>query len=135
MKEQLEDIKLTIGNAYPEKKTETMEVKGRHIGTGLPSVQEIENNEIRKCLKEPIEQIVDGVKGVLEQTPPELSSDIHERGIILTGGGCLLRGIDQCISKETNVPVFRAEDPLTCVVLGTGKYLEELRNIKTGLRL
>jgi rod shape-determining protein MreB len=129
-----EDIKLTIGNAYMDKRTDTMEVKGRDAISGLPRTLELDSNEIRKALKEPTDQILDGVKRVLEKTPPELSADIVERGIILTGGGCLLRGLEYFISRETGVPVFRAENPLTCVVLGTGKYLDELRYIKRGVK-
>ncbi|EMO17175.1 rod shape-determining protein [Leptospira interrogans] len=129
-----EDIKLTIGNAFPEKKAETMEVRGRDAISGLPRTLELESNEIRKALKEPTDEILDGIKRVLERTPPELASDIVERGIVLTGGGCLLRGLEMYLSKETGVPVFRAENPLTCVVLGTGKYLDELKYIKPGIR-
>jgi len=128
-----EDIKLTIGNAYMDKRVDTMEVKGRDAISGLPRTLELESTEIRKALKEPIDQILDGIKRVLEKTPPELSADIVERGIILTGGGCLLRGLETYISRETGVPVFRAENPLTCVVLGTGKYLDELKYIKRGV--
>ncbi len=88
----------------------------------------------RKALKEPTDEILDGIKSVLEPTPPELAADIVEGGIVLSGGGCLLSGIGHYITKETGVPVFRAENPLTCVVLGTGRYLDELKYIKPGIR-
>ena len=129
-----EDVKLTIGNAYPEKKTEVMELRGRDAISGLPRTLEIDSNEIRKALKEPIEAILEAVKSSLERTPPELAADIVERGIVMTGGGCLLKGLDKFLSKETGVPVFRAENPLTCVVLGTGKYLDELKYIRSGIK-
>ena len=129
-----EDVKLRIGNAYPEKKVTSMELRGRDGISGLPRVLELDTNEIRKALKEPLEAILDAIKHSLERTPPELSADIVERGLVLTGGGCLLRGLDRFIAKETGVPVMRAENPLTCVVLGTGKYLEELKNIHTDIR-
>ena len=129
-----EDVKLTIGNAFPEKKVMTMELRGRDTISGLPRLLEIDTNEIRKALKEPLDAIIETIKHTLERTPPELSADIVERGLILTGGGCLLRGLDKFLSKETGVPVLRAENPLTCVVLGTGRYLEELKNIHSSIR-
>ena len=129
-----EDVKLTIGNAYPEKRISSMELRGRDAISGLPRVLEVDANEIRKALKEPLDSIMEAIKHSLERTPPELAADIVERGLILTGGGCLLRGLDKFLSKETGVPVLRAENPLTCVVLGTGKYLEELKNIHTDIR-
>ncbi|MBX9743979.1 MAG: rod shape-determining protein [Chlamydiales bacterium] len=129
-----EDIKLTIGNAFADKRVDTMEVKGRDAISGLPRTLELDSNEIRKALKEPTDEILDGIKSVLERTPPELAADIVERGIVLTGGGCLLRGLEHYLTKETGVPVFRAENPLTCVVLGTGRYLDELKYIKPGIR-
>ena len=129
-----EDVKLTIGNAYPEKKINSMELRGRDAITGLPRVLEVDANEIRKALKEPLDAVMEAVKHSLERTPPELAADIVERGLVLTGGGCLLRGLDKFLSKETGVPVLRAENPLTCVVLGAGRYLEELGNIHTDIR-
>ena len=128
-----EDVKLTIGNAFPEKKASSVELRGRDAVTGLPRVLEIDTGEVRKALREPLESIMEALKYALERTPPELAADIVERGIILTGGGCLLRGLDKFISKETGVPVLRSENPLTCVVLGTGKYLEELKNIRSSM--
>jgi len=124
-----EEVKFNLGNAYPEKAVETMELKGRDALSGLPRILEIDSSEIRKSLKEPIDQILEAVKHALEKTPPELAADIVERGIVMTGGGSLLKGIDKYISKECGVPVIQAENPLTCVVLGAGKFLEEIRSI------
>ena len=129
-----EDIKLAIGNAAPDRKNEIYDLKGRDTVTGLPKTLAFDSLEIRNALKEPIEAVLNSIKGTLERTPPELSADIVERGIVLTGGGSLLRGLDKYISKETGVPVIRAENPLNCVVLGTGKYLEHLHLLKTNLR-
>jgi rod shape-determining protein MreB len=128
-----EEVKLTLGNIFPEKKVEVMEIKGRDAISGLPRTLEIDGTEIRKAVKEPVDQILDGVKSTLERTPPELAADIVERGIVLTGGGSLLRGLDKFLSKETGVPVFRSENPLTCVVLGCGKFLEEIKYYRTNI--
>jgi rod shape-determining protein MreB and related proteins len=106
-----------------------MELKGRDAMAGLPRNLEIDSVEMRKALKEPVDQILDGVRHALEKTPPELAADIMERGIVMTGGGSLLKGLDKYVSKETGVPVILAENPLTCVVLGAGKFLEEIRNL------
>ncbi|MCB1145389.1 MAG: rod shape-determining protein [Leptospiraceae bacterium] len=127
-----EEVKLAIGNAFAEKKLETFELKGRDAMSGLPRTLTIDSAEIRKALKEPIDAILEGTMGVLEKTPPELAADIVERGIVMTGGGSLLKGLDKFLSKETGVPVIRAENPLNCVALGAGKYLEELKFIKGG---
>ena len=124
-----EEVKFRLGNVFPEKKVETMELKGRDAISGLPRTLEIDSVEIRKSLKEPVEQILEGIKHALEKTPPELAADIVERGIVMTGGGALLKGLDKFISKETGVPVILAENPLTCVVLGAGKFLEEIKNL------
>jgi len=124
-----EDVKFRLGNAFPEKKIETMELKGRDAISGLPRTLEIDSTEIRKALKEPVDQILDAIKHTLERTPPELAADIVERGIVLSGGGSLLKGLDKYISKETGVPVIRAENPLTCVVMGAGRFLEEIKNL------
>ena len=124
-----EEVKFRLGNAFPEKKVETMELKGRDAISGLPRTLEIDSVEIRKSLKEPTEQILEGVKRALERTPPELAADIVDHGIVMTGGGALLKGLDKYISKETGVPVILAENPLTCVVLGAGKFLEEIKNL------
>jgi rod shape-determining protein MreB len=124
-----EEVKFRIGNAFPDKKIEKMELKGRDAISGLPRTLEIDSTEIRKALKEPVDQILEAIKHALEKTPPELAADIVERGIVMTGGGSLLKGLDKYISKETGVPVIRAENPLTSVVLGAGKFLEELKHL------
>lgn len=121
-----EDVKIRIGSIYPQEKEESMEVKGRSLKTGLPETVEIVSDEIRGALSDTVRMIIEMVKSTLEQTPPELSADIIERGIVLAGGSSLLRGFDKLLSEETGLPVHVAEDPLTCVVKGTGKYLEEL---------
>lgn len=125
-----EDVKLAIGNAFPEKKIDTFELKGRDAMSGLPRTLTMDSAEMRKAVKEPIDAILEGTMGVLEKTPPELAADIVERGIVMTGGGSLLKGLDKFLTKETGVPVLRAENPLNCVALGAGKYLEELKFIK-----
>jgi rod shape-determining protein MreB len=121
-----EEVKIRIGSIYPQEKEESMEVKGRSLKTGLPETVEIVSDEIRGALSDTVRMIIEMVKSTLEQTPPELSADIIERGIVLAGGSSLLRGLDKLLSEETGLPVHVAEDPLTCVVKGTGKYLEEL---------
>ena len=128
-----EDIKLKIGSAYPSEREETYRVSGRDLVTGLPKELEISDEEIRESLKEPVNSVVESIKYTLEKTPPELASDIMERGIMLTGGGALLKGFDKLISEETGIPVFIAEEPLDCVVLGTGKVLEELDTLSSVL--
>ena len=124
-----EDIKINIGSAAPIGAETTCEVRGRDLLTGLPQTVTVSSQEIRECMAEPISQIVARVKSVLEKTPPELASDIIERGIVLTGGSSLLRGLDILIAETTHVPTRVADDPLSCVALGTGKALEERRGI------
>lgn len=121
-----EATKFEIGSAYPMGTDRTMEVRGRDLISGLPRSTAISNAEIREAIQEPINAIVEAVKVTLEQTPPELSADIYERGIVLAGGGALLEGLDMLISRETSMPVHIAPDPLSCVVLGTGKILEAI---------
>jgi rod shape-determining protein MreB len=123
-----EEIKIAIGSAYPLKEELEMQVKGRDQVAGLPKVINITSEEIRESLKEPISAIVDAVRETLERTPPELSADIVDRGVVLAGGGALCRGLDQLIAKETGLHVTIAEDPLTAVVLGAGRFLEELKH-------
>ena len=125
-----EAIKIEIGSAKATTKTEKMEIRGRDLLTGLPKTIEISSDEIAEALRESITQIIEGVKKTLETTPPELSSDVMERGIVLTGGGALLQNLDKVISEETNMPVFIAEDPLDCVAIGTGKALDNFDVIK-----
>jgi rod shape-determining protein MreB and related proteins len=125
-----EEIKVAIGSAFPLKDELEMQVKGRDQVMGLPKILTITSEEIREALREPVSAIVDAVRVTLERTPPELSADIVDRGVVLAGGGALLRGLDQLLAKETGLHVSVAEDPLTAVVLGTGKYLESLRSLK-----
>jgi len=125
-----EEIKVKIGTAYPNERETTMEVRGRDLVAGLPRTIQVTSEEIREALSEPVTHIVDRVKSVLEQTPPELSADIIERGIWLTGGGALLRGLDKLMQAATDIQVHVAEDPLSCVAIGTGRALEELRAIR-----
>lgn len=123
-------IKITIGSAYPGEEIRTMEIKGRDLVAGVPKTVLISDEEIRDCLLEPINQIMDAVRVSLERTPPELASDIVDRGIVLAGGGSLLRNLDSLISEETGLPVTLATDPLTSVVLGAGKALDEIDLLK-----
>ncbi len=125
-----EEIKIAIGSAFPLKEELELQVKGRDQVMGLPKILTITSEEIREALKEPVSAIVDAVRVTLERTPPELAADIVDRGVVLAGGGGLLRGLDQLLSKETGLHVTVAEDPLTAVVLGTGRYLEGLRSFR-----
>ncbi|MGC8666781.1 MAG: rod shape-determining protein [Chthonomonadales bacterium] len=125
-----EEIKIKIGSAFPLEQELVMDVRGRDLVAGLPRTVQVTSEEVREALSEPVTQIVERVKSVLEQTPPELSADIIERGIWLTGGGALLRGLDKLLSEGTGIPVHVAEDPLSCVAIGTGRALEELRAIR-----
>ena len=125
-----EEIKVTIGSAFPLKEEIEMQVKGRDQVLGLPKVITVTSDEIRESLKEPVREIIEGVRITLERTPPELSADIVDRGVVLAGGGALLRGMDRLISQETGLHVTIAEDPLGAVVLGGGKFLEELKHFK-----
>jgi len=125
-----EEVKIRIGSVFPQKEENDMEVKGRDMAYGLPKTIEITSKEIRIALKEPVKVIIDLIKETLESIPAELSSDLVERGIIMAGGGSLIRSFPELISQETNLPVILAEEPKTCVVLGTGAYLDELDNIK-----
>jgi len=119
-------IKITIGSAYPGDEIQTMEIKGRDLVAGVPKTVVITDEEIRDSLLEPINQIVEAVRLSLERTPPELASDIVDRGIVLAGGGALLRNLDILLREETGLPVMMAEDPLTAVVMGAGKALDEI---------
>jgi rod shape-determining protein MreB len=125
-----EEIKMRIGSAYPLPQESMMQVRGRDLVAGLPKTVEVSSEEIREALSEPVLAIVEKVKRVLEQTPPELAADIIERGIVLTGGGALLRGLDRLLFAATNIPTYVAEDPLSCVAIGTGRALEEMQAIR-----
>jgi rod shape-determining protein MreB len=125
-----EDIKIRIGSAYPLDEELSLEVKGRDLVAGLPKAITITSQEIRDALREPVRAILESTKIVLERTPPELAADLIEHGIMMAGGGALLRGLDKLISEETGLPVHIAEDPLTAVAMGTGKVLDEIRNLK-----
>ena len=128
-----EEIKIEIGSAYPLPNETTMNVKGRDVVTGLPKTIDISSEEVRDALAEPVAGLVERVRGVLERTPPELAADIIEQGITLTGGGSLLQGLERLLESQTDVPVRRAEDPLTCVAVGTGLYLDLARSLPAGL--
>ncbi|MGI8601497.1 MAG: rod shape-determining protein [Verrucomicrobiales bacterium] len=121
-----EEIKIRIGSAYPIEKEMTMEVKGRDMVAGLPKTITITSQEVREALVEPLNTIVDAVRVTLERCPPELSADLVDRGIVLAGGGALLRGLDKLLTEETGLPVHIADDPLSAVAEGTGKVLNEL---------
>lgn len=125
-----EETKIRIGSALPEKEEKTIEVKGRDLATGLPKTVKVSSGEMHEAIKGPIKIILNLIKDTLEDTPAELSADLVDRGIILVGGGALLSGLPELLSKETELPVNLAPDPLTCVVLGAGTYLEELEKIK-----
>jgi rod shape-determining protein MreB len=125
-----EEIKIKIGSAYKLEKETTMEVKGRDLVAGLPKTITISSQEVREALTEPISTIVDSVRITLERCPPELSADLVDRGLVLAGGGALLRGLDKLLSEETGLPVHVAEDPLSAVVEGTGRALQELKFLR-----
>ena len=128
-----EEIKVTIGSAYPSMTTEEMDVKGRDLQTGLPKTITVNSTQIEEAMKEVIMQIVDGIKMTLERTPPELAADIMINGITLSGGGALIKNLDRLIALETGIPVNIAQDPLDCVVRGAGKVLEDLDSLKSVL--
>jgi rod shape-determining protein MreB len=121
-----EEVKITIGSVFEIDEELCMEVKGRDLISGLPKTIKITSIEIREALNEPIKLVLDGIKSTLEKIPAELSADLVDKGIVLSGGGSLLKGLDTLISKETELPVIIAEKPLDCVALGSGKYLEEI---------
>lgn len=128
-----EEIKMNIGTAIRGRREGSMEVRGRDLLSGLPKTVRMSAVEIGEALNEPVEAIVQCVKAVLETTPPELAADIMDRGIVMTGGGALLYALDELIQKETGIPTYLAEDPLSCVALGTGKALESIGNLEDSL--
>ncbi|NUN15826.1 MAG: rod shape-determining protein, partial [Myxococcales bacterium] len=123
-------IKCNIGTAYPTDNVMTMEVKGRDLVAGVPKTVTINSDEVRESMSDPISQIVDAVRQALESTPPELSADIVDKGIVLAGGGALLRNIDLLLREETGLPVMICDDPISAVVLGSGKALDELQLLR-----
>ena len=125
-----EDLKIKLGSAFPLENEIKTEIKGRDLVTGIPKTIEISDSEIREALKEAIAKIVDAVRIALEQTPPELSADIVDRGIVLTGGGALLKNLDKRLSHETGLPIIVSDDPLKAVALGSGKVLDDLELLK-----
>lgn len=128
-----EEIKMLIGSAVWEGPAEYYEVRGRDLVTGLPKTIKVSSTEVQQALKETVDQIVEGIKICLEKTPPELASDIMDRGIVMAGGGSLLKGLDKLISNETNMPVYVCEDPLLAVARGTGNVLENIDILKNVL--
>ncbi len=125
-----EDLKIKLGSAFPLENEIKTEIKGRDLVTGIPKTIEISDSEIREALKESITKIVDAVRIALEQTPPELSADIVDRGIVLTGGGALLKNLDKRLSHETGLPIIVSDDPLKAVVLGSGKVLDDIELLR-----
>ena len=123
-------IKTTVGNAYRDEKAEHMQIKGRDLATGIPKIIGIDSDEVRQAIIEQIKTIVETVKSALEQTPPELAADIVDNGIVLTGGVALLKGLDSLLREETGLPITITEDPLTTVVLGSGKALDEIDTLR-----
>lgn len=121
-----EELKITVGTAFPREEQVKVEVRGRNLISGLPKTLEVNSDEMLEALSEPVSAIADAVHSVLERTPPELSADISDRGIVMTGGGSLLNGLDQLIGKRTGIPVYVAQDAISCVAIGTGKSLEHI---------
>ncbi len=119
-----EDIKIKVGSCYPRPEVESIDVRGRNLVTGLPKTVTVTSEETEEALRETTSQIVEAVHSVLERTPPELTADIAERGIVLTGGGALLRGLEELLESKTGINTMTAEDPMKCVAIGTGKYVE-----------
>lgn len=125
-----EEIKIRIGSAYPLEKEETMEIKGRDLADGIPKTLVITSEEVREALSGPVSIVIQAVKAALEQTPPELAADIVDRGIVLTGGGALLKNFDKRLREETGLPILIADEPLACVALGAGKMLQDFDLLK-----
>jgi len=125
-----EQIKIDIGSAYPLSEERTIEVRGRDLVTGLPKTLTLTSSEIRDALSDPVSTVVDAVRMTLEKTPPELAADIMDRGIVMAGGGSLLRGLDKYLAQETDMSVYVVDDPISCVAYGTGKILEEIDTLK-----
>lgn len=127
-----EQVKVQIGSAFQGEEEKTMDIKGRDLISGLPKVVTISSAEIREALKEPIASIIDAIKSTLEKTPPELAADVMDKGIMLTGGGAMLQGLDNLINQETHMPVHIAENALDCVAIGAGKALDQIDKLGSG---
>ncbi len=130
-----EEIKIRIGSAYPLEQEMTMDVRGRDLVTGLPKTVTVTSEEIREALSEPVRAIVEAARLTLEKTPPELSADLIDRGIVLAGGGSLLRGMDKCLAEETGLPVHIAENPMTAVAMGVGRGLDNIRYLRNRIAI
>jgi rod shape-determining protein MreB and related proteins len=130
-----EEVKLEIGSAYPLREEVQAEIRGRDMISGLPKTVVLSSEDVRTALEEPLQQIIDAVKSTLDKTPPELASDIMDRGIMLAGGGSLLQGLDERLRQETEMPIHVAESPLTCVAVGSGRALEEFEVMRKSTRM
>lgn len=128
--ETAEAVKINLGLSLPSEEKKTMEIKGRNLVTGIPTTMELDGEEVREALTEPLSAIIDAVKSVLERTPPGLAADLVDKGIVLAGGGALLKNLDVILREEIKLPVTLAEDPLTCVVRGAGKVLDEIKLLR-----
>lgn len=126
-----EEVKMELGGAGTDTGPDEMDIRGRDLLTGLPKTITVQSDEIVGALKDTVDTLIETVKNTLEKTPPELAADIMERGIVLTGGGALLKNLDVVISEETNMPVFIADEPLDCVAIGTGKSLEYIQHFRS----
>jgi rod shape-determining protein MreB len=127
-----EAIKLAVGSAFPSPDDMIAEIKGRDLVSGLPKTIHVTSEEVRKAIEEPVNAIVDAVRDTLDRCPPELAADVMDKGIVLTGGGALLRDIDKLLTEETGLPVVVADDPLTCVARGGGRILELMDELGPG---
>jgi rod shape-determining protein MreB len=127
-----EHVKMETGSAFPSDEERTVNIKGRDLISGLPKIITVSSEEIREALREPVTAIIDAIKSTLEKTPPELAADVMDKGIMLTGGGALLNGLDKLINRETHMPVHIAENPLDCVALGAGKALDQIDKLGSG---
>jgi rod shape-determining protein MreB len=125
-----EEIKIRIGSAFPLEQELTMDVKGRDLGSGLPKTLTIRSEEVRESLQEPLSSILESIRLTLERCPPELSADLVDRGLVMAGGGSLIRGIDRLVAEETGLPVHLADDPMSAVAEGTGRVLQEIEFLK-----
>jgi rod shape-determining protein MreB and related proteins len=129
-----ESIKISIGTVTPLAEEQTIEVRGRHLITGLPTAVELHSEEVRAAIRAPVQEILQAIRDTLEETPPELASDIAKHGILLAGGGTLVHGLPELVSNETGMPVFRAESPLTCVAFGSGQALDHIDQLSVMAR-